>query len=701
MQEENLVAGIRLRSTPGTPAGQPGFSLLAPPAADLDQYRNGPFDNPINICTNWVNGNAGEQNSHYIEGWSIPYRCVMTNLPLNTSITLTLGYDIKNGGKHAIDYLTYFHRMTPHDIFCGNAHVVQECVTPATGAFSTFLIPAPSSAGSPVAGMPTNSFNALPAGERRMRLYGGIIDTIYYGTQGSLGANQAETTIKVVFRATSADAVLAWGGHIASRLDWGLNNSASGISGSPYHMRLISWTLNGLGQQDRSLSGGAVAPFCNILGADSLCTGATQQYCVANQSGINYTWSVESGDAAILGSNTGNCVNIQAGTTNFTLKVVLTSNNGLCSDCTLSVVVLGTGTCSIDGPAQVCPGASTQHCAPPGASSYAWSISGAGSISGPDNQQCVTVTAHADCNSNYTLSLFVGNAFCGSICSRSVTVQDITPPAITCPGDVTVSCASEAPAVNTAAVTTSDNCGATPAVTHAGDIPSGACPAVVTRTYEAQDACGNTKRCAQTITVDDKTPPAITCPGDVTVSCASEAPAVNTAAVTTSDNCGATPAVTHAGDIPSGACPAVVTRTYEAQDACGNTKRCAQTITVDDKTPPAITCPGDVTVSCASEAPAVNTAAVTTSDNCGATPAVTHAGDIPSGACPAAVVTPPPARPVTYLRSPGRLRKRKRCAQTITVDDKTPPAITCPRRRDRLLRQRGARREYRRCHHLG
>ncbi|HRI60343.1 MAG TPA: hypothetical protein PK228_11485, partial [Saprospiraceae bacterium] len=198
----------------------PQFKLVAP-ATDLEQYRNGTFDVPVNTCTNWVNDNAGEQNAHYIEGWSIPYRCVMTDLPLNTSITLTLGYDIRYSGKNAIDYLTYFHRMSPHDIFCDGTHDSSECVTPATGSFSTFAIPAPSSAGSPVPGMPTNSFNNLPSGEREMRLYGGTITNIAYNTQGNLGNNDAETTIDVTFKVSQASATLTWGGHIASRLEWG------------------------------------------------------------------------------------------------------------------------------------------------------------------------------------------------------------------------------------------------------------------------------------------------------------------------------------------------------------------------------------------------------------------------------------------------------------------------------------------------
>ena len=51
--------------------------------------------------------------------------------------------------------------------------------------------------------------------------------------------------------------MLAWGGHIATRQDWGQLNAATAISGSPYHTRLISLDGSG-GNQDRSLSSEAV-----------------------------------------------------------------------------------------------------------------------------------------------------------------------------------------------------------------------------------------------------------------------------------------------------------------------------------------------------------------------------------------------------------------------------------------------------------
>src|SRR5438270_9046900 len=92
---------------------------------------------------------------------------------------------------------------------------------------------------------------------------------------------------------------------------------------------------------------------------------------------------------------------------------------------------------------------------------------------------------------------------------------------------------------------------------------------VIRRTYRATDQCGNSATCIQTITVNDTNPPSITCPTNLTVSCASLVPAPNTNSVTTSDNCGGAVAVTWQGDsISSNNCPGrfIINRTYRAAD---------------------------------------------------------------------------------------------------------------------------------------
>ena len=243
----------------------------AQPAANIDQIRNGAYDDPWDPA-NWVNGNAGASNAHYIEGYSIAYRTVMTDLPIGTPITLTIGYDIKHSDKHAIDYLTNFSRInnpSHYDVFGHNAETINPLagIAGVSPTLSYYTIPAPSSTGSPVPGQPTNSYNDLVAAEGpdsvKMTLFGGTISNIAYYIQGDLTTSNSETQINVTFTAASSTAVLAWGGHIGSRADWGYDSSgvpmsAGGISGSPYHMRLKEWTLNNLGNQDRSLSAVAV-----------------------------------------------------------------------------------------------------------------------------------------------------------------------------------------------------------------------------------------------------------------------------------------------------------------------------------------------------------------------------------------------------------------------------------------------------------
>ena len=78
---------------------------------------------------------------------------------------------------------------------------------------------------------------------------------------------------------------------------------------------------------------------------------------------------------------------------------------------------------------------------------------------------------------------------------------------------------AEVPAGFTAAGgTATDNCGIN-ATTFAllSQTSSGICPRTVTRTYSIADSCGNTATCTQDFTVDDTTPPVLTCPAGTTV----------------------------------------------------------------------------------------------------------------------------------------------------------------------------------------
>ncbi|MBW6500861.1 MAG: T9SS type A sorting domain-containing protein [Bacteroidales bacterium] len=330
----------------------------APPAADIDQVRNGSKDSPVSPG-DWVNGNAGKTNSHYAEGYSVPYRVVMTNMPADTEVTLTLGYDVTHSSVNAIDYLTHYDRLEPH--LLGFGHIA-EVIDPTIGvsglsgsATSTFDIPSPPAYNTPVTGQPTGSFEMVSSGDGAyMSMWNGEITDISYGAYADLSLSQAEQQINVTFTTGSVAGqtiILAWGGHIASRVDWGYfedgvtPRSAGGISGSPYHMRLKDWTLGTLGNQDRSLSADAVIPppSCSLEGPSSVCEGTDNVYTVtaSNAPDPYYSWELldnTTGAVIITGQGT-NEVTVNAGTDGgYTIKVTISDINGS-SSCEILVTV--------------------------------------------------------------------------------------------------------------------------------------------------------------------------------------------------------------------------------------------------------------------------------------------------------------------------------------------------------------------------
>ena len=131
-----------------------------------------------------------------------------------------------------------------------------------------------------------------------------------------------------------------------------------------------------------------------------------------------------------------------------------------------------------------------------------------------------------------------------------------------------------------------DNCAA-PTVTVSDSSNNGAgssaSPLVITRTFTATDAAGNTASDSQTITVIDSTPPVISCPANIVVNLplnsTATSMAVSYAAPTASDNC-SSPTVTT--DIASGSVFSVGTTTITATatDDKGNSSTCQFTVTV-------------------------------------------------------------------------------------------------------------------------
>ncbi|HVP58591.1 MAG TPA: choice-of-anchor D domain-containing protein, partial [bacterium] len=212
------------------------------------------------------------------------------------------------------------------------------------------------------------------------------------------------------------------------------------------------------------------------------------------------TWNI-----GTLGAGVGASVGVTT-----TVKPSASPDSGLANNCqitsneTPTPVIASHSTavcaCAISGPSLACPLSTIQFCAPAGMTSYAWSVSGNGSVSGAANGQCVMVLAGAACNSSYTVKLdLVQAGGVQSHCEYVVSVNDTSTPQITsCPGAIHVQCKGNVPAADTALVTATDSCGVVH-VTFVGDVSDGhTCPEVITRTYRATDLCGNHADCIQT-----------------------------------------------------------------------------------------------------------------------------------------------------------------------------------------------------------
>ncbi len=286
--------------------------------------------------------------------------------------------------------------------------------------------------------------------------------------------------------------------------------------------------------------------------------------------------------------------------------------------------------------------------------------------------------ATAGCAVGYKINrtwMAVDNSGNISMCVQMITLTDNTPPVISCPANVTITCTASTAPANTGSATASDHCDASPIVSFNDTTTGGSCPEELTihRTWIATDACGNSSTCLQNIFVIDNTPPLITCPPDLTIECSADSDPSSTGSATATDNCDATPTLSYS-DITTAGGPQtfIINRTWVATDDCGNSSTCIQLILVHDATPPVITCPDDIAIECSESILPFNTGTATATDNCDPAVAITHDDNITGGACPQEETI---TRIWTATDACGNTST---CEQTIFVNDHTAPEITCP-----------------------
>lgn len=224
------------------------FALASPTAyaatnmaVTIDQCANDQGSGYPGHTCDWVNGNLNSTKTTYDEGDASVQRAVFTGLSVGDSYTYTFTYDTLKSGKHAYDYLTTWNY---------SQNWVTNLCAGVAGCSTTGLSTYPIAADPSLAGAVGQVFT----------MSGGTLTGSTAPTYDSAGV----ATVTVSFTATATTAVLWFGAHVASQLDWGTGMGAGSVSGSPYHVsaQRITDTTSGssevIGQQDNQMAASAI-----------------------------------------------------------------------------------------------------------------------------------------------------------------------------------------------------------------------------------------------------------------------------------------------------------------------------------------------------------------------------------------------------------------------------------------------------------
>lgn len=280
-----------------------------------------------------------------------------------------------------------------------------------------------------------------------------------------------------------------------------------------------------------------------------------------------------------------------------------------------------------------------------------------------------------------------------NFCVSEVSVRDFLKPNLTCPANVTLTCLqdhNDQQLTGTAAAT--DNC-ALQGVDFVDIVNIAPCNVgSVTRMWTATDVAGNTKTCAQQITVNVVSNVQVTFPPDVTVGVCADPSATLPPATGEPDVSGqfCSPlSVTYTDQVFNSALPPGCYRifrswkvidfcVYDPNDGTTGVWEHTQLIDIVDDVPPVIAAPADLTVNADfPDCSALVTLDAAAASDCSAQVAIANNSIYANAAgADASGVYPPGVHPVVFTATDG-------CGNTaqqtlmITVQDLLPPKALC------------------------
>ena len=314
--------------------------------------KNGKASAPVSPV-NWANGNAQGNNSHFIEGQSVPNRLEVTGLTGSVTATVTFNINIVQGSytpaKHAFDFFTGPNRIS-------------EAVQPLDGltgytsppTYTQFPIPSPANTTGGTYALTAlkmacqQASDAADLTKNSLWAYNAKVIDIRYVWGNENGTSTEFAYCTVTFVPIGNKALFAFGCHIAAENDyiacannsgWGIGNGATAISGSPYHLHISEvcqpvGTCVSIGNMDQQMQTDAVCtqPIVSVNSA-AVCAGngATLSATVTNLDvkNLSFLWTP--------GNYTTQTINVTPGSTT-TYTVTVTNKNGGCTGSTSGVV---------------------------------------------------------------------------------------------------------------------------------------------------------------------------------------------------------------------------------------------------------------------------------------------------------------------------------------------------------------------------
>jgi hypothetical protein len=242
---------------------------------------------------------------------------------------------------------------------------------------------------------------------------------------------------------------------------------------------------------------------------------------------------------------------------------------------------------------------------------------------------------------NCTISIVRGwlaTDVCGNKASfsDSVPVKDVNPPTINVPASFNGQCGANTAVSVLGQATAEDDCGVSLVPSYYDNKASGStsCSTVISRTWTATDACGNTATEVQQIQLTDTNPPNYVPLTEFIGQCPSQSnpsvsgyPAFSDCSIASASY---SDSYTYFSPLYPACQNAFITRTWTLSDVCGNSESFAQKIIIADTQDPILHIPPPTFVDCIAKANVSNTGVATATDNCNNTLTPTYSDSIVS-----------------------------------------------------------------------